>query len=115
MLLIDITSFLICSKRDVVMIVSIFEWTGKKWESAVAFTQTIKPNNFHAKVPSKSRRKLYVSKHVRLVHIRFPWNTPVPGNPMAEVTFTESEIFRLAKFARRNRTDEQLLEAILKA
>lgn len=94
------------------MVVKVFRWIGDRWDGSVPFSEKITPKKFRAELPTKSRRRLYVTKHMRLVHIRFPWNSAVPVGGMAEVTLTEGEIFLLANIARRDRTDEQLLEAI---
>ncbi len=94
------------------MNVKIFRWIGDRWDGSVPFSEKITPKKFRAKLPSKPRRRLYVTKHMRLVQIRFPWSASVPEGGMAEVTLTEAEIFLLANIARRNRTDEELLEAI---
>lgn len=94
------------------MNLKIFRWIGDRWDGSVPFSEKITAGKFVARLPSRPRRRLYITKHMRLVHIRFPWNTSVPEGGMAEVTLTEAEIFLLANFARRNRTDEQLLEAI---
>lgn len=98
------------------MVFRLFAWVGK-WEGSVPFSERLTPRKLVETLPSRTRRKLYVTKHGRLVHIRFPWEdeTPIPARPMAEITLTEAEIFLLAKFARRNRTDEELLQAITNA
>lgn len=97
------------------MIIRVFRWIGGQWDGSVPFSEAITSAKFRDSLPSKSRRRLYVTKHMRLVHIRFPWDTAVPAGGMAEVTLTEAEIFRLASFARRGRSDEELLKSIRSA
>ena len=93
------------------MHIQLFAWVGK-WDVLEKFSGRLTERNFVENLPSRTKRKLYVTKRGRLVHIRFPWKSQEEVEPMAEITLTEAEVFLLVKFARRNRTDEELLKAI---
>ena len=51
----------------------------------------------------------------RLVELKFAFSAPCAGPCEGFMQFTESEVFMLASLCRRGRTDDELLNAILRA
>jgi hypothetical protein len=97
------------------MRVVLKRWLASSWEARIAFIQEIRPKHIRVPLPSRPRRRLYVTRESHQVRIVFPWDEEADPKWTGEITFTEREIFRLARLAQGNRTNEKLLEAILAA
>jgi hypothetical protein len=85
----------------------VFEQNGT---GRTVFNHKIEAKHAMPRVVGQRRHKVSVSKTGRLIEIQFACAAKVAGR--GYLTFTESEIFLLAKLCRRNRTDDELLRAI---
>ncbi|MCJ2178595.1 hypothetical protein [Novosphingobium album (ex Hu et al. 2023)] len=69
---------------------------------------------YREQVKSKVTKGFHINKTGRLLELHFVSKMEGLGQVVGHLSFTEFEIFQMAKWSRRGKSDEEFLEAIMK-
>lgn len=80
----------------------------------ILFNKKISGRYFREKIISKIYKGFHITKTGRLMNIYFEVNFDDDCTGIANIELTEFEIFQMAKWSRRGKSDQEFLDAIMK-